>query len=100
VDERGKLRVTTTHVLLELLIHVFQQGDTPEQIVDSNLTLRLADVYAVIAYYLAHQAEVDTYVQQADEQADRVQREVEAGHTPATRALLERLCAAREQGRR
>jgi uncharacterized protein (DUF433 family) len=63
-DNQGKIRVGGTRVLLELVIHAFQQGESAEGIIDSYSTLKLADVYAVIAYYLTHRAEVDAYMAQ------------------------------------
>jgi uncharacterized protein (DUF433 family) len=96
-DEHGKIRVDGTHVLLELVIHAFQRGEIAEDIVDSYPNLRLAAVYAVLAYYLAHRADVDAYVQQVDKQADRIQREVEAAYTPGTLDLLARLRAQRDR---
>ena len=48
----GVLRVGKSRVLLELVIHAYQQGETPEAIVEMYDTLDLADVFAVIAYYL------------------------------------------------
>jgi uncharacterized protein (DUF433 family) len=94
-DEHGKLRVGNTRVLLELVIHAFQQGETAEGIVDSYPTLKLADVYAVLAYYLMHRDEVDAYMRQANENADRIQREIEMNYAPETLALRARLRALR-----
>jgi uncharacterized protein (DUF433 family) len=94
-DEQGNIRVGNTRVLLELVIYAFQQGETAEEIVDSYSTLTLGDVYAVIAYYLSHQAEVAAYMREAEEKADRIQREVEANYSPQTHALLNRLRALR-----
>lgn len=90
-DEHGKFRVVGTRVLLELVIHAYNQGEIPEEIVDSYPSLRLADVYAVIAYYLYHRVEIDAYVHQANEKADQIQRETEANYSPQTLALRARL---------
>jgi hypothetical protein len=46
-DPPGVLRVGKSRVLLELVIHDFQRGETPESIVESYTTLSLPDVYAV-----------------------------------------------------
>jgi uncharacterized protein (DUF433 family) len=97
VDEHGKMRVTGTRVLLELVIHAYWQGETAEGIVDSYPTLKLADVYAVLAYYLFNREEVDTYLQKADEAAERIQREIEAAYTPELLALRARLRALRDE---
>lgn len=96
-DEHGKIRVGGTRVLLELVIHAFHQGETAEGIVDSYPSLKLADVYAVLAYYLTHRADVDTYVRQADDAAERIQRETEANYAPETLALRARLRALRDE---
>lgn len=97
-DPNGKIRVTGTRVLLELVIHAYLRGDTVEEIVDSYPTLKLADVYAVLAYYLAHRTEVETYVQEADKRADQIQQQVEANYSPETLALRARLRALRNSG--
>ncbi|MBI5961370.1 MAG: DUF433 domain-containing protein [Chloroflexi bacterium] len=99
-DERGKIRVGDTRVLLELVIHAFQQGETAEGIIDSYPTLKLADVYAVLAYYLTHRSDVDAYVQQAEAAAQRIQREVEASYPPETLILRARLRALRDDSQR
>jgi uncharacterized protein (DUF433 family) len=98
-DEHGIIRVRGTRVLLELVIHAFWQGETPESIVDSYSTLKLGDVYAVIAYYLAHRDEIDAYVRDADEKTERIRQEVEANNTPETHTLLKRLRAKRDKRR-
>ena len=45
-DASGALRVGNSRVLLELVIRAFQDGATPESIVQRYSTLALADVYA------------------------------------------------------
>lgn len=97
IEENGAIRVAGTRVLLEVVIHAFQHGETAESIVDSYPTLKLADVYAVIAYYLNHRAEVDAYLQQVEEKATQIQHEIEANYTPKTHALLNRLRALRDE---
>ena len=95
-DQQGEIRVGDTRVLLELLIYAFRQGETAEGIVDSYPTLKLADVYAVLAYYLTHRADVDAYVEQAEKATDRIQQEVEARYSPEQLALHARLRALRD----
>ncbi len=96
-DEQGKIRVGGTRILLELLIHAFRRGETAEEIVDSYPTLKLGDVYAVLAYYLSHRSDVDSYVSQADEAAEQMQREVEQNYPPETLTLRARLRAQRDK---
>src|SRR5438067_10243440 len=77
-DGQGGLRVTGTRVLLERVIHAFEDGATPEGIVQSYDTLQLADVYAVITWYLTHKAEVETYQRVRAAKADLIRQEIEA----------------------
>src|SRR5439155_23158560 len=77
-DPPGVLRVGKSRVLLELVIHAHQQGKSPQEIIQMYDTLDFGDVYAVIAYYLAHRAEVDEYLRQCDEDAEAIRRQIEA----------------------
>ena len=77
-DASGALRVGNTNVLLEMVIWAFQDGATPESIVQRYSTLELGDVYAVIAYYLRHRADVDDYVARREQKADEVKQRIES----------------------
>jgi uncharacterized protein (DUF433 family) len=70
-DAFGAIRVGRTRVLLDLVVHSFQDGATPESIVDCYPTLSLPDVYAVIAYYLNHQSDVDEYLRERELKAEQ-----------------------------
>ncbi len=76
-DEDGALRVGRSRVLLELVIRAFQDGATPESIVQSYSTLELSDVYAVIAYYLRHREDVEHYLVRREAKAEDVRRRIE-----------------------
>jgi uncharacterized protein (DUF433 family) len=95
-DAHGAIRVGRSRVLLELVIHAYFMGETPEGIVDSYPTLTVADVYAVIGYYLVNPEPIDAYMRQRDAQADQIIREMEANLTPESRALRSRLRAYRD----
>lgn len=75
----GTWRVGKSRVLLDLVIHAFNAGRTPEEIVQSYDTLLLEDVYAVLAYYLTHRAEVDAYLQDQEEEAESMWEEIKSG---------------------
>lgn len=92
-DEHGAIRIGDTRMLLELVIRAYQRGETPEGIVDSYSTLSVADVYAVISYYLSHQAEIDAYVRQRDDLAKEIRQQIEANMTPEQKAFRARLRA-------
>lgn len=92
-NEQGVMRVGDTRVSFDTVIFAFKQGSTPEEIVADYSTLDLADVYAVITYYLQNQAEVEDYLQRRQAQRDEVRREMEARFPQA--GLRERLLARR-----
>src|ERR687894_787095 len=79
----GVVRVRGTRIPLETVIGEFLDGARPEAIVEDFDTLDLADVYAVIGYYLKHRAEIDAYLRQQALDAQAVQRELEARFDPA-----------------
>ncbi|MBA4063800.1 MAG: hypothetical protein C0501_08825 [Isosphaera sp.] len=94
VDETGTVRVGATRVILELVVHAFRDGATPEQIVQDYDTLDLADVYSVVGYYLRHRVEVDAYLAERAREGEELRKRIEASqrHLPDIRA---RLLAAR-----
>jgi uncharacterized protein (DUF433 family) len=77
-DAAGALRVGNSRVLLELVVRAFQDGATPETIVQRYSTLALADVYAVIAYYLRHRSEIEDYLTRREEKAEEVRQRIES----------------------
>ena len=76
-DSTGALRVGASRVLLELVIRAFQDGATPETIVQRYPSTTLPDVYAVIAYYLRHREEVEAYLTQRENQAVQTRQRIE-----------------------
>jgi uncharacterized protein (DUF433 family) len=77
-DAAGALRVGNSRVLLELVIRAFQDGATPETIVQRYSTLELPDVYAVVAYYLRHPSEVEGYLARREQKAEEVRQRIES----------------------
>lgn len=88
-DEAGVLRVSGTRVSLDSVLHAFNEGATPEEIVQDFPTLDLADVYAIVGYYLQNRAEVEQYLEQRRAHREELQREVEGRFSP--QGLRERL---------
>lgn len=96
-DPPGVLRVGQSRVLLELVVQAFQEGKTPESIVQSYDTLELSDVYAVIGYYMANPDPVDDYIRESDLRAETLRQEIEASQPP--RESLRQLVMRRAQAR-
>ncbi|MBZ0315321.1 MAG: DUF433 domain-containing protein, partial [Anaerolineae bacterium] len=96
-DEDGRMRVSGTRVLLDLIVDAYRRGETPEHMVQMYPTLTLDQVYLAIGYYLRHRETVDDYIRRMDEEAERLRREWEAEHPPKiTQAEL----LARRQAKR
>lgn len=76
-EESGAIRMGQTRVLLELVLHAFDDGATPEEIVSAYSTLPLADVYSVIAWSLRHRGQARAYLKRREEQAEQVWQHVD-----------------------
>jgi len=61
-DPNGMLRVADTRVTLDAVIAAFKKGATAEQIGHNYPILHLADIYAVITFYLREPESVDAYL--------------------------------------
>lgn len=90
----GVVRVGKTRVTLDTVVAVFKQGTT-EEIVYRYPSLKLADVYAAIAFYLNHQQEVEAYLQQRQQQSQEVRRMNQVKFDP--QGLRDRLLARKTE---
>src|SRR5260221_2220000 len=78
VDEGGAARVGNSRVSLDLVVEQYENGMTPEDLIRAYDTLELADVHAVIAYYLRHRDEVCAYLKRREEEAKALRAKIEA----------------------
>jgi uncharacterized protein (DUF433 family) len=95
-DADGVVRVGSTRVTLDTVVAAFRDGMTPEGIVEQYPSLRLAQVYSVIAYVLNHAEEVEAYLRGRQRLAEGARRENEARFDPT--GVRDRLLARRRQG--
>lgn len=96
-DASGALRIGHSRVLVDLVIRAFQDGATPEAIAQRYPTVTLADVYAVLAYYLRHREEIEAYLAAREERAQEVRQRIER-HQGDLADLRGRLLARQESG--
>jgi len=78
-DANGVCRVSDTRVTLLTLIEAFLEGVTPEEIYQdypSVPSVGLANVYAVVAFYLGHRDEIDAYLDTVREREAQVIEEI------------------------
>ena len=90
-DKHGVIRVSKTRVTLDTIIGTFKNGATAEEIAQRYPSVPLADIYAVISYYLRRQDEVEDYLMRREKMAKQVRKENEARFD--SRGIRERLLA-------
>jgi uncharacterized protein (DUF433 family) len=93
-DADGVVRVGGTRVTLDTLVEAFHEGLTAEEIVQQYPSVALADIYAVIGYYLRRRTEVEAYLEERRRKAREVRERNEARTDP--RGIRERLLARRQ----
>jgi uncharacterized protein (DUF433 family) len=91
----GVVQVGKTRVTLDTVVNVFNQGMTAEEIVYRYPSLKLADVYATISFYLNHQQDVEEYLQRRQKQAHEICEMNEARFDP--QGLRDRLMARQSE---
>ena len=94
LDAAGVLRVGGTRVSLDSVLTVFHDGATPEEIVQQYDAVSLADVYAVIGYYLENQSAIDSYLATRRLQREELRQTIESRYSP--HGIRQRLLARRK----
>ena len=94
-DADGGVRIASTRVTLDTVVEAFNEGLTAEEIAQHYPVLALADVYAVIGYYLSHRDSVGTYLQERARSAAAIRKNIEA-ELPSV-GFRERLLARRRE---
>jgi len=82
-DDRGVVRIGNTRVMLERIVYAFDAGASAEEIVETYPSLKLADVYAAIAFILKNRPEVDAYMAKSEAEAEQI-RETWEAYKPST----------------
>lgn len=82
---------------LDTIVTAFLSGATAEDIAQKFPTVKLVDIYQVIAHYLNHTTEVDEYLAQRHANSLALQCEVEKRFSPA--GVRARLLACRKSKR-
>ncbi len=92
-DSGGAVRVGGTRVTLDTVVEAFGEGLTAEEIAQQYPVLELADVYAVIGYYLRHLEYVQAYLEERARSAAEPRARIEV-ELPSV-GFRERLLARR-----
>ena len=97
VDEGGAIRIGNSRISLDLVVEQYENGMTPEDMGRAYDTLVLADVHAVIAYYLRHRDEVRAYLKGRAKEAEALRSKIEAERPRVSREELLARQRAREK---
>ena len=88
IEQRnGGYYLTGIRISLDSVVCSFKEGQSPESIQEDFPSLKRAQIYGAIAFYLDHQAEIDKYLEDTE-------REFEGKAIPMAEenpALLDRL---------
>ena len=89
-QQEGKYRVAGTRVSLDSVVYAFRRGASPESIQRSFASLSLEQIYGAIAFYLAHQEEIDQYLLAGEAEHERLRAESRAKDPDFYERLLAR----------
>jgi uncharacterized protein (DUF433 family) len=93
MEPDGVIRVSGTRVPLETVIGAYEEGATPEQIVQQYPSIPLGDLYQVVGYYRRNRLEIERYLETRLRQAQQTQQSNEARWVPD--GIRERLLSRR-----
>jgi uncharacterized protein (DUF433 family) len=90
VEKReGAYRISGTRVSLDSIVYAFLRGASPESIAQSFPVLTLEEVYGAIAFYLAHQTEIDAYLQESEGEFEALRQQARQANPLLYRKLEE-----------
>jgi uncharacterized protein (DUF433 family) len=92
-DADGVVRVGGSRVTLETVVVAFKNGSTAEQIAHDFPVLSLADIYAVITFYLRRREDVEEYLAEQRAEGDQIRQQMEPRFD--SRGIRQRLLARR-----
>ena len=87
--QEGTYRISGTRVSLDSIVYAFLRGAAPESIAQSFPALTLEEVYGAIAFYLAHQTEIDAYLQEGEREFEALRQQARQSNPLLYRKLEE-----------
>jgi uncharacterized protein (DUF433 family) len=79
-QSEGAYRIVGTRVSLDSVVYAFRRGASPESIQRSYPLLSLEQIYGAIAFYLAHEEEVDRYLSEGEREFEEMRRATRETH--------------------
>jgi uncharacterized protein (DUF433 family) len=93
----GGYWVRDTRVSLDSIVYAFKRGAAPESIQRSFSLLTLEQIYGAIAFYLAHQQEIDAFLDRSEQELASQATELNRTARESNPKLFERLKSARRE---
>ena len=93
--EDGSVRVQNSRVTLETIVIRTQMGDTVERIHRGFPTVSVSQIKEIRAWYYDNQADVDEYLRQGEDEAERLRHWIES--QPGYKEGREKLLRCREE---
>lgn len=98
VEQRdGDYWIAETRVSLDSVVYAFQRGAAPESFARLFPLLTLEQVYGAIAYYLAHEQEVNASLHRGEAAFDALRQASSAALRQTHPELVERIETVRRQ---
>jgi uncharacterized protein (DUF433 family) len=85
------IRIAGTRIGIETVLHDYQEGASPEEIVLRYPTLSLEQVHATLTYYLVNRGKVEVYLQRVRQQQEEAWQEHQRQPSAFVRSLRERI---------
>jgi uncharacterized protein (DUF433 family) len=95
-DADGYIHVTRHRIGLQDLVYYYNEGYSPEALLDAFPTLSLALVHKVVAFYLEDKLAVDAYMATCEAEVER--QRVVAPRGPDSAELRRRLASKQASG--
>src|SRR5919199_6515294 len=93
----GAYRIADTRVSLDSVVYAWLNGLSPESIIDSYPVLTLEEVHGALAYYLAHQEEIDEYLRQGEAEFEALRQQLNQRLRDTKPLLYQKLMARKQQ---
>ena len=76
--EDGSIRVQNSRVTLQTIVIRTQMGDSVQRIHRGFPTVSVSQIKEIVAWYVDNQAEVDEYIRQLQEEAERIWQRIQS----------------------
>jgi uncharacterized protein (DUF433 family) len=77
-----------TRISLDSVVYAFLDGESPESIAQNFPLLSLEQIYGAITFYLANRELIDAYLQEGEEEFDKLQKSLRENNPSLYQKLM------------